>query len=184
VEDDVKKGIIFTIGVLVFLAGCGNQNKTPGIPLRPKWHGGPAYHIAFDTQPTKPNKSGITIPPIKYTADPNAPPDALEKRATLVVRIDTSSLAKKQPQMMDQIIMGAVDISGAEGALPADYMDATDKSLATLLEEYCINGKVKISVVLTRSSLSSTAGNAEIEDKRLSDWLPIELVFKSPLRAC
>jgi hypothetical protein len=182
-EDDVRKAIILTIAALAFLAGCGNQNKNSGIPLRPRFQG-PPYQIAFDTPPAKPNKAGITIPAIKYTPKPDAPPDALEKRATLVVRIDTSSLAKKQPQMMDQIIMGPVDITGAGGALPPDYMDAADTSLATLLEEYCIRGKVKISVVLTRSSLSSTAGDAEIESKRLSDWLPIELVFKNPLRGC
>ncbi len=182
-EDDLRKTIMVAIGALALLAGCGPQgNNNSGIPVKPKFKG-PPYHLAFATPPAKPNKAGITVPPIKYTADPNAPPDALDKRATLVVRIDTSSL-KYKGQMMDQIIMGAVDIPGADGALPAEYMDAADQSLATLLEEYCVKGKVKISVILTRSSLSSQAGNAEIDSKRLSDWLPIELVFKNPLPAC
>jgi hypothetical protein len=39
-------------------------------------------------------------------------------------------------------------------------------------------------VVLARSSLSSQAGDAEINAKRLSDWLPIELVFKNPHPHC
>ena len=85
---------------------------------------------------------------------------------------------------MDRVIMGAVDIPGTDGALSADYMDATDQSLATLLEEYCVKGKVKITVALTRSSLSSTAGDSEIDDKRLTDWLPVELNFKNPHPGC
>ena len=174
----MKKGILLAIGGLAFLAGCGNQgSQTAGIPIQPKWQGAP-YHISFDAPPAKPNKAGITIPAIKYTANP----DALEKRATLVVRIDTTNA--KNPQMMNQIIMGAVDVPGAEGALPADYMSVADQGLASLLESYCLKGKVKITVALTRSSLSSTAGDAEIEAKRLSDWLPIELVFKNPHPGC
>ena len=124
----MRKGIILAIGGLAFLAGCGNQgDKASGIPVTPKWKGAP-YHLAFDTQAAKPNPAGITIPAIKYTANP----DALERRAALVVRIDTSGVTKNGP-IMDQMIMGAVDISGAEGTLPADYMDAADKGLARLL---------------------------------------------------
>jgi hypothetical protein len=186
-EEDLNKSIVFAItlavGATAFLAGCGPQDKNSGIPLKPKFTG-PPYHLALATAPAKPNRSGLTIPAIKYTADPNAPSDSLDKRAVLVIRIDTSSLKSKGTMTMDQVIMGAVDIPGTDGALSADYMDATDQSLATLLEEYCVKGKVKITVALTRSSLSSTAGDSEIDDKRLTDWLPVELNFKNPHPGC
>ncbi len=182
-EDDLRKSIVLVIAGLALLAGCGPQGNNSGIPVKPRFTG-PPYHLALAAPPAKPNKAGITIPLIKYTADPNAPPGALATRAVLVVRIDTSSLTSKGQMAVNQIIMGAVDIPGTEGALPADYVDATDQSLATLLEEYCVKGKVKIAVALTQSSLSSTAGDSEINDKLLTAWLPIELVFKNPLPRC
>ena len=167
------------MGGLVLLAGCGSQgNKAANAPAPPKWKGAP-YHIEFDSKATKPNPSGISIPEIKYTANP----DDLEKRASLVVRFDNSGAKTKGP-MMDQMIMGPVDISGAEGSLPADYLDLADKGLARLLSAYCINGKVKLSVALARSSLSSQAGDDEVNTKRLSDWLPVELPFKGPHGHC
>ncbi|HEY1805674.1 MAG TPA: hypothetical protein VGG45_14455 [Terracidiphilus sp.] len=178
----MKTTIFFAIATFALLAGCGPQDKG-GIPVRPKFTG-PPYHLALAAAPAKPSKSGLTIPPIKYTADPNAPSDSLANRAILVVRIDTSSVKAKGTMTMDQIIMGAVDLPGTEGALPADYMDATDTSVATLLEEYCVKGNVKMNVVLTRSSLSSTAGDAEIDGKAITPWLPISLVFKNPHGGC
>jgi hypothetical protein len=179
----VRKGIILAIGLamggLVFLAGCKSQgNKADGIPVGPKWQGA-AYRLAFDTQAAKPNSAGITIPAIKYTANP----DALERRVTLVVRFDTSG-AKKSGPVMDQMIMGAVNISGAEGALPADYMDAANKGLSNMLAAYCMKGKIKVTVALAQSSISSQAGDDELNAKRLSDWLPIELIFKNPHPGC
>jgi hypothetical protein len=186
-EDDVKNTFIFATmlatGATALLSGCGPQDKNSGIAVKPKFTG-PPYHLALAATPAKPNKSGLTIPPIKYAADPNAPSDALTTRAILVVRIDTSSLKSKGTMAMDQIIMGAVDIPGTDGALPADYMDAADQGLATLLEEYCVKGNVKISVALAQSSLSSTAGDAQIDDKRITDWLPVDLVFKNPHSGC
>ncbi len=179
----MRKTIVLVIAGLAFLAGCGPQGSNSGIPVKPRFTG-PPYLLALAAPPAKPSKAGITIPLIKYTADPNAPPGALAKRAILVVRIDTSGLTTKEPMAVNQIIMGAVDIPGTEGALPSGYMDATDQSLATLLEEYCANGKVKIAVALTQSSLSSTAEDSEINDKLLTAWLPIELVFKNPLPHC
>jgi len=179
----LKYTIVFAFAAFALLAGCGPQNNNSGIPVRPKFTG-PPYHLTLAAAPAKPNKAGIIIPPIKYAADPNAPPDSLDTRAILIVRIDTSSLKSKGQMTMDQIIMGAVDIPGTEGTLPADYMDATDQSLATLLEEYCVRGNVKITVALTRSSLSSTAGDGEINDKLLTGWLPISLVFKNPHSGC
>ena len=171
----MRKGIILAIGGLALLAGCGNQgDKASTVPLKPKWPGA-AYHIAFDTKPAKPNPAGVTIPVVKYTANP----EALEKRATLVVRFDSSG-GKKDGPVMNQMIMGPVDIHGAEGALPADYMDEANKGLARFLGAYGIKGKIKISVALARSSLTSQARDAEIDAKRLSDWLPTEVAFKNP----
>lgn len=175
----MRRNIILAIGGLALLAGCGDQgNKAPGIPVGPKWKG-PAYRISFDTQAPTPNPAGVSLPAIKFTANP----DALERRASLVVRFDASGVKKDTP-VMDQMIMAPVDISGAEGALPADYMDRADKGLAQLLGAYCMKGKVKVTVLLARSSISPQAGDAEINEKRLSDWLPIELVFKNPHPKC
>lgn len=175
----MKRIIICAIGGLAFLAGCGSQgDKGAGIPVGPKWKGLP-YRIAFDTKASKPNPAGITIPVVKYTANP----DALETRATLVVRFDSSGVTKDGP-ITDQMIMAPVDISGPEGALPADYMDEADKGLSKILASYCMKGKVKLSVALARSSLSPQAGDAEVTRKSLSDWLPIEVPFKNPHPAC
>lgn len=175
----MRHGLILAIGGLAFLAGCGDQGaKAPGIPTQPKWKG-PAYRIAFDTKPPKPNPAGVALPSIKFTANP----DALEHRATLIVRFDSSGVKKDTP-IMDQMIMGPVDVSGAEGTLPDDYMDRADKGLAQLLAAYCMKGKVKVTVMLARSSLSPQAADAEINAKRLSDWLPIEVPFKNPHPKC
>ncbi len=175
--------VTFAVGASAFLAGCGPQDKNSGIAIKPKFTG-PPYHLSLGAQPAKPNKSGLTIPPIKYAADPNAPSDALTTRAVLVVRIDTSSIKSKGTMTMDQIIMGAVDVPGTDGVLPADYIEAADQGMATLLEEYCVKGKVKINVALTQSSLSSTAGDGEIDEKLITAWLPIDLVFKNPHAGC
>jgi hypothetical protein len=168
----VRKAIILAIGAMALLAGCENQaSKQANIPVEPKWKGLP-YRISLDTKVAKPSPSGITIPVVKYTANP----DALEKRASLVVQFDTS----KDPKIpvMSQMIVGPTDISGAEGALPADYMELADKQLAQYLSAYKIKGKIKISVALARSSLNGRAGTAEVDDKRLSDWLPTEITLK------
>jgi hypothetical protein len=172
-EGDLKNGIILAIVGLACLAGCGKQQSYE-IPVQPSWKG-PAYRLAFDTAATKPNPSGITIPAIKYTANP----DALVRRASLVVRFDSSGAKTDQP-VMDQMIMAPVDISGAEGTLPADYMDDANKGLSRLLAAYHMKGKIKVSVLLARSSISSQASDDEINTERLSDWLPTELEFKTP----
>lgn len=159
------------------MAACGSAgNNASNVPAQPKWQGAP-YHLALGDQATKPNAAGITIPDIKYTADP----DAVQRRASLVVRFDASEVKRDQP-VMDQMIMAPVDISGAEGALPADYMDAADQGLAKLLAAYGMKGNIKVKVLLAQSSISSHAGDEEINAKRLSDWLPIDLDFKGPHR--
>ena len=175
----MRKFTMVAIAGLALLAGCGNQgDKAPGIPVTPKWKG-PAYRLAMDALAPKPNPAGVAIPAIKFTANP----DVLERRASLVVRFEPSGAKKDQP-MMDQVIVGPFDISGADGTVPADYMDLADKGLARLLGAYCMKGKVKVSVMLVRSSLAPQAGDAEINQKRLSDWLPIEVVFKNPHPTC
>ena len=175
----MRKGIIVAIGGFALLAGCGNQgSKAPGIPLEPKWKGAP-YRISFDTQAAKPNPAGVTIPAVKFTANP----DALEKRASLVIRFDDLGATKYQPTM-NKMILAPVDISGAEGVLPADYMGTADRDMASFLTTYCAKGKIKISAALARSSLSNQAGDAEVDSKRLSDWQPIEVVFKNPHPKC
>jgi hypothetical protein len=177
----LRKAIVLAVGLL-FLVGCGNQGeKASNVPVQPKWKGAP-YRLAFDAPPAKPNPAGVTVPAVKYTANP----DALEKRASLVMRFDASEITKKSENgpIMNKMIMGPVDISGAEGTLPADYMDQANKGLARFLGAYCMKGKIKVTVALARSSLSSQAGDAEVDAKRLSDWLPIEVVFKNPHPTC
>ncbi len=177
-EDSVKKTILLALGGLMLLAGCKSGDKAAGIPTEPKWKGAP-YRLAFDPQAGKANPAGITIPGIKFTANP----DALEKRAVLVVRFEAAGAANNGPTM-NRMIAAPFDIKGAEGALPADYMERTSKELSGFLGAYCIKGKVNVSVALARSSLNPQAGDAEVEAKRMSDWVPIELVFKNPHPKC
>ena len=175
----MRNSIILAILGLAILTGCGNQgDKASNVPVTPKWKGA-AYHLAFDTQAAKPNPAGVTIPVIKYTANP----DSLERRVLLVVRFDASAVTK-QVLIINQIILPPINIAGAEGALPADYMNLADKDLSTLLGAYCVKGKVKITVALARSSLAPQAGEAEVDAKRLSDWTPTEVVFKNPHPKC
>jgi len=174
----VRTAIICTIAALTFVAGCGNQNQNSGIVIPPKWQGAP-YHLAFGAPPAKPNPSGLTIPPITFKANP----DMLETRADLVVQFDTSGV-KREGLVMNQMIMAPTSISGADGALPTDYVDTASSELAKMLGSYCMNGKVKISVALTKSSIQLTATTDEVNAHRLSDWTPIELVFKNPHPKC
>lgn len=175
----MKKRIVIALGALALLTGCSNQgNKASNAPAEPKWKGAP-YHLAFDTRAAKPNPAGVTIPAIQYTANP----EALERRVILVLHFDASGVAKEGP-IANQMVMSPVDISGAEGALPADYMDLADKELAKYLGAYCVKGKVKLNVALATSSLTRQAGEAELDAKRLSDWTPIEVVFKNPHPKC
>ena len=173
----MKKGILLAIGGLILLAGCDVGNKPAAtVPATPKWKGQP-HRIAFDKPGPKPDPVGVTIPAVKFTANP----DALERRATLVVRFDNSSA--KNPTgapMVNKMIMAPVDIKGEEGTLNADYMSAANKGLAGILGAYHMNGKIKISVALARSSLTNQAGDTEVDQKRLSDWLDGEVTFKNP----
>lgn len=178
----MRKEIVVAIGALVLLTGCSTPGeKASNLPVTPKWKGAP-YRISFAPLPAKSNPVGVTIPDVKYTANP----DELETRATLVVRFDSSELVKhtENGPIMNKMIMGPVDIRGSEGALPDDYMQAASKGLSTFLGAYCAKGKIKISVALARSSLTSQASDAEVDNKRLSDWAPIEVTFKNPHPKC
>lgn len=168
----MKKAVVLAMGALVFVAGCKQDNSKYAIHLKPKWQGAP-YHIAFDTQAGKPNTAGITIPDVKYVANP----DMLENRACLVVRFEPPAGVGGGQTVMNQVIMGPVDIKGAEGMLDPDYMGAADQALAQLLSAYKIKGKVKVSVLLARPLLSS-AGESDIKENSLSDWVATDLDFK------
>lgn len=170
----MRKGIIVAIAVLAFLTGCNMGDDTSKVPVKPKWQGA-RYHIALDTKSTKPNPAGITIPVITFIANP----ETLETRASLIVRFEAPGMKKDGP-VKNQMVMAPADIHGAEGALPADYMDAADKNLSAFLKAYHVKGKVKLNVALARSSLSSQPGDAELNAKLLSDWLPVEVVFPNP----
>jgi hypothetical protein len=183
-EGDVKKGLFLAMGTvaiagLLLLAGCGSSgNKSAGIPTVPKWKGEP-YRLAFDAKTPKPNPNGINIPAVKYTANP----DALETRAVLVLRFTAAGTTNSAAA--EHLMIGTgVDIKGDEGTLPEDYMDLARKGLADYLETYCLKGKVDLSLALARSSLSPQAGIDEVDPKRLSDWLPLEINFKNPHPKC
>ena len=175
----MKKAILLAMGAVLFLAGCGPQTKeAPGIPVAPKWKG-PAYRLAFDAKPPKPNSSGVSLPGINFTANP----DALEKRATLVLRYDSSGV-KTDKLVINQVILAPFDISGAEGSLSPDTIDLADQGLAHLFSTYCIKGKVKVSLLLARSSINPHADDGEIANKSLSDWLSTDVAFKNPHPGC
>jgi hypothetical protein len=175
----VRQVIILAFGGLLLLAGCGSEdNKSAGIPVQPKWKGEP-YRLAFDTKAGKPNPAGITIPPIKFTANP----ESLETRTMLVMRF-TGSAGKDKEPVEHRMIGAPVDIHGEEGTLPADYMDRASKGLSDYLGAYCIQGKVDLSVAFARSSLNPQGGDAEVDAKRLSDWQPVELMFKNTRPKC
>jgi hypothetical protein len=176
---DVKKGFILAVGLVVggaaLLVGCKSQPDNGGIPVGPKWKGAP-YRLTLDAQGAKPD---AVLPNVKFTANP----DALEKRTMLVIRFDDLGSTKFTPPT-NRMIMYPTDISGSDGALSADYMNAVNQELTKFLKTYCVKGKVKMSVALARSSLSSTAEDSEIDALRMSDWTPVETVVKSARPGC
>jgi hypothetical protein len=96
-----------------------------------------------------------------------------------------SGPAAKDEDPVNHLMVGqAVDIRGEQGNLPADYLDKASKSVQDYLAAHCIQGDVKISVALARSSIKPVPDDAEVDTKRLSDWLPFETVFKKPHLKC
>jgi hypothetical protein len=177
-EDGMKRIITLVVGGLALLTGCGTVGDTASKPPAPPKFKAP-YRIEFATGSAKPNPAGVTIPGINYTATSKV----LERRAALVVQLDTSAGTSDQPAI-NRMIMGPVDIPDTAGSLPANYMDLADKGLGKLLADACMKGTVKVKVVLVRSSIKPDAGDGEIDAKRLSDWLPAELAYKNPHPKC
>ena len=174
----MRKGIILGIAGLAFFGGCGNQgNKPSNAPDTSKWKA--PYRIEFDTKAAKPNPAGVTIPAISYTANPKA----LERRAALVVRFDASGVKNDQPSK-DRLIMAPVDVPGNGGHASHGLHGFGRPEVGELLGGYCMKGPVKVTVALVRSSIKPDANDAEINAKRLSDWLPTEVVFKNPHTKC
>jgi hypothetical protein len=184
-EDDVTRSIISMIAASLFLTGCGSQGNVAS--NAPAAHGSKSapYRLAFGGGPAKPNASGLTIPPIEFAANPDvaASPDLMESRANLVVQFDASGL-QRQGTVVDQTIVGPADISGRYGMFSAYYVDTASRELAQKLSDYCINGTVKISVAITKSSILPSASPDQVNAKRLSDWLPTEVEFKNPNTKC
>jgi hypothetical protein len=175
-SNDRMKGIVLALGGLAFVAGCGDMGSKPAdTPAASKVAKLP-YHIEFDSKAAKP---GVALPPINYTADPKA---ELERRAVLVVRFDPGE--KKGKVGTDQMIMGPGDVAGTSGTLAASYMELANKGLAQMLGDACMKGTVKVTVALVRSSVKPDASDAEIDGKRLSDWLPIDVPYKNPHPKC
>ena len=175
----MRKRIILAFAGLSLLAGCGNSgDKAAGIPVQPKWKGLP-YRLEYDAKAIKPNPAVVTIPPVKFTANP----EALETRALLVFKFAAPGAEGQEP--VERLMIGApVDIKGEEGTIPVDYMGRASKGLSEYLDSYCIQGKVNVSAALARSSLNPQAGIAEVDTKRLSDWQPTEIVYKNPHLKC
>jgi hypothetical protein len=182
-EDGVRKGMILAIG-LVLLAGCGNQGNKSSVSVEPKWKGAP-YRLTLDTKgmDTKaimPNQASVTIPPVNYTANP----DEMVTRAILVIRFAGPATAADTDPATHLIVGTPLDIRGDHGTLPGDYLDKASKGLTDYLAARCIQGNVKMSLALARSSVKPQADDAEVNAKRLSDWVPFEAVFKKPHSKC
>ena len=171
----MRKIVILAVGGVLLLAGCGNQDKKDaGIPVAPKWKGEP-YRLEFDTKAAKADPTGITIPPVKYTANPNA----LETRAIVVLKFTAEN------DSTEHLIVGSpLDIRGVDGSLPNDYMDRAKNGLSDYLVAHCIKGKVELNIALARSSLAYQSTMVQADAKRLSDWMPLELTYKNPHPKC
>ncbi|MGB8260537.1 MAG: hypothetical protein WCE75_09305 [Terracidiphilus sp.] len=168
---------LLAIGGLTLLTGCDNKGgKDAGIPVGPKWKGAP-YRLAIDAKAPRPNPANI--PAITYTANPQA----LENRAVFVVRFDVPNSPTKG-QLANRMIGAPFDIQGETGALPAEIVERASKGLTDFLGAYCADGKTDISVALARSSINPQAGDAELDSKRLSDWLPTVVTLKKSHAKC
>jgi hypothetical protein len=154
----MRKGYVLLIAGLVCLGGCNVDpgNKAVDVPEKAKVK--PPYHLDFETKVAKPT---------------------LEKRAALVIRFDGAGVKGDQPAK-DMLVLPSVDLPGTGGTLPQNYMDQADVALGKLLGGYCYKGTAKVSLALVRSSIKPGPTEAEIDAKRLSDWLPVEVAFKNP----
>jgi len=173
----MRKVLLLAVGGLLLLAGC-QEKKDAGIPVGPKWKGEP-YRLEFDTKAAKVDPMGITIPPVKFTANPAA----LETRAIVVLKF--TAAGPGGDDSTEHLIVGSpLDLHGTEGTLPEDYMDRARKGLSDYLLAHCMKGKVELNVALARSSLAYQSTMAQADAKRLSDWMPLELTYRNPHPKC
>jgi hypothetical protein len=173
-EEDVKNAVIWSFVALAFLAGCEAANiKTS------KWEG-PPYRLTLGGQPTKPGAVGITLPPIYFTANP----EAVQTRANMAMRIDGSIVKNKPAKFTDELLLAPTDISGKQGQISGAYLDMAGKELTKMFNAYCLNGTVKVNVALVKSSIMMGASDVQVDNHRLSDWLPIDVVFKNQHPKC
>lgn len=171
----MRKGYLLLIAGLVGLGGCNVDPGTKTADVTEKTKSKPPYHLDFESKAAKPTPAGLAIPAVSYTGNPKA----LEKRAALVVKFDGAGVKGDQPSK-DRLVLPPVDLPGTGGTLPQNYMDQADVSLGKLLGGYCYKGTAKVSLALVRSSIKPGPTDADIDAKRLSDWLPVEVVFKNP----
>lgn len=181
----MTRSIISMIAASLLLTGCGSQGNTAS--NTPATHGSKnaPYRLAFGGEIAKPNATGLTIPPIEFAANPDiaASPDLMESRANLVVQFDASG-DQKQGTLVNQTIVGPADISGRYGMFSAYFVGAASRQLSQMLSDDCVNGRVKIAVAITKSSILPSATADQVNAKRLSDWLPTEVEFKNPNSKC
>lgn len=176
----MRKGMVCAIAAVSLLAGCKSQSdQSSNVPAKPKWQG-PAYHLALGATPAPAKAAELTLPEVKYTANP----EALENRVDLVVQFNPAGEKNADSQLANEMIMAPVDIKGTDGALPADYMQEASKNLAQMLGSYCLKGKIKVQIALASSTLMTPATNQQVEDKRISDWLAATVDFKNPHPKC
>jgi len=161
---------------LCLLAGCGNQGAKTGVVTDQKWKGLP-YRLTLDTKAVKPNPGAVTIPAVTFVANP----EAVETRAILVMRFVALGTPDQTPHLM---VGTPVDIHGENGSLSADYLTEASKSVTDYLAARCIQGNVKVSLALARSSVKPQAEDAEVDSKRLSDWVSFQTTYKKAHGKC
>ncbi len=177
----MRKVACFMMG-LCLLVGCGNQGAKTGVVTDQKWKGLP-YRLtlgptdAKDAKAAKPNPAMVTIPPVTFVANP----EAVESRAILVMRFVALGTPDQTPHLM---IGTPVDIHGENGSLSADYLTQASKSVTDYLAARCIQGNVKVSLALARSSVKPLAEDAEVDSKRLSDWVSFQTTYKKAHGKC
>src|SRR3954471_17467289 len=161
----MRKVYLLLITGLMCLGGCNLDpgNKASDAPEKAKSK--PPYHLDFETKAVKPTPAGVAIPPVSYTGNPQA----LEKRACLVVKFEGAGVKNDQPGK-DRLVLPPVDLAGSGGTLPQNYMEQADVVLGKLLAGYCYKGAAKVSLALVRSSIKPGPSDTDIDAKRLSEW--------------
>lgn len=170
----MKKAMITTIVALAFLAGCEAPSPKP-----PKWEG-PPYRLSLGAQPTNAGPNSLLLPPIYFTANP----EAVQTRANLVIKINADDVKKKPAKFTDELLLAPGDIAGKQGELSDSYLTHASTEFGRMLTAYCMNGKIKVNVALVKSSIMMSATDVQVDNHRLSDWMPVEVNFKNPRPGC